>query len=270
VSAPEVAGRAAEVSGPTGERRGWLPPARAAAVPAWFAPATLALAAAAGLALPGRPAGLGRARRVTILGVRDFYEGVWAGLPEDPEPWAWRRRRALLLREARPGERVLDVGCGAGRFLAALRDAGADPVGVELAAGAVERARRNVPSADVRLVTADGSLPLGHGEIDLVWCSEVLEHVPDTFGFLTEVRRVLRRGGRVLVTVPDHGRVKRTLLALAHYDAHYDPLGQHLHFYTRRSLARALHATGFEDVALGPLGGPPLLRQALVARAVRG
>jgi SAM-dependent methyltransferase len=202
--------------------------------------------------------------------VREFYEGVWAGLPDDPEPWAWRRRRALLLREVHPGERVLDLGCGAGRFVAALRDAGADPVGVELAEAALERARRNVPGADLRLVSPDGSLPLGHGEVDLAWCSEVLEHVPDTVGLLTEVRRVLRRRGRLLVTVPDHGRVKRTLLALAHYDAHYDPLGQHVRFYTRRSLTRALHATGFDDVRLRPLGGPPLLRQALVARAVRG
>ena len=72
------------------------------------------------------------------------------------------------------------------------------------------------------------------------------------------------------MTVPDHGRLKRTLLALAHYDAHYDPLGQHVRFYTRRSLTRALDATGFEAVDIGTLGGPPLLRQALVARAVRG
>jgi len=198
--------------------------------------------------------------------VRDVYEAVWAGLPEDPDPWAWRRRRALLLGEARPGERVLDLGCGAGRFVAALRDAGADPVGVELADAALARARRNVPGADLRLVAADGS----HGEVDLVWCSEVLEHVPDTLGFLTEIRRVLRPGGRLLVTVPDHGRFKRTLLALAHYDAHYDPLGDHVRFYTRRSLTRALLGTGFDDVALSRLGGPPLLRQALVARAVRG
>ncbi|MGI8779104.1 MAG: class I SAM-dependent methyltransferase [Solirubrobacteraceae bacterium] len=202
--------------------------------------------------------------------MREFYEGVWAGLPEDPEPWAWRRRRGLLLGEARAGERVLDVGCGAGRFVAALNDAGADAVGVELAEAALERARGNVPGADLRRVAPDGSLPLGHGEVDVVWCSEVLEHVPDTIAFLTEVRRVLRRGGRLLVTVPDHGRVKRTLLALGHYDVHYDPLGQHLRFYTRRSLARALHATGFQDVTLAPLGGSPLLRRALVARAVRG
>jgi SAM-dependent methyltransferase len=202
--------------------------------------------------------------------VRDFYEGVWAGLPEDPEPWAWRARRALLLDAVRPGERVLDLGCGAGRFVAALRDAGAEPVGVELAAAALERARRNVPGADLRLVTPEGSLPLGHGEVDVVWCSEVLEHVPDTIGLLTEVRRVLKHGGRLIVTVPDHGRVKRTLIALALYDAHYDPLGQHVRFYTRRSLTRALQATGFEHVDLAPLGGPPLLRRALVARAVRG
>jgi SAM-dependent methyltransferase len=201
--------------------------------------------------------------------VREFYEGVWADLPDDPTPWAWEERRALLLAEARPGERVLDLGCGAGRFVAALRDAGAEPVGVELAAGALERARRNVPGADLRLLEPDGSIPLGHGEVDLVWCSEVLEHVPDTVALLTEVRRVLARGGRLLLTVPDHGRLRRLLIALLRHEAHYDPLGQHVRFYTRRSLVRTLEATGFADVRIEPLGGPPLLRAALVARALR-
>jgi SAM-dependent methyltransferase len=201
--------------------------------------------------------------------MREFYEGVWAALPDDPEPWAWERRRALLLAEARPGERVLDLGCGAGRFVAALRAAGVDAIGTEIAEAALERARRNVPGGDFRLVEPDGSLPLGHGAVDLVWCSEVLEHVPDTVALLTEARRVLARGGRLVVTVPDHGRLRRTLIALLRYERHYDPLGQHVRFYTRRSLARALHATGFADVRIEPLAGPPLLRSALVARALR-
>ncbi len=202
--------------------------------------------------------------------MRDFYEAVWADLPADPEPWAWGSRRALLLSEVRPGERVLDLGCGAGRFVAVLQAAGADAIGVEHAEGALERARRVAPGADLRRVQPDGSLPLGHGEVDLVWCSEVLEHVVDTTGFLTEVRRVLRPGGRLLVTVPDHGRLKRTLLALARHESHYDPLGQHVRFYTRRSLAGVLTATGFADIRLAPLGGVPLRRAAIVARAVRG
>ena len=89
-----------------------------------------------------------------------------------------------------------------------------------------------------------------------MWCSEVLEHVADTAHLLLEVRRVLRPGGRLLVTVPYHGRVKAALIALTRFEAHFDPLGQHLRFYTRRSLAARSSTPGFEDVRVrvGPAG----------------
>jgi SAM-dependent methyltransferase len=201
--------------------------------------------------------------------VREFYESHWNALPEDPEPWQWRRRRTLLLGEIRPGERVLDLGCGAGRFVGALREAGADPVGVEIAAAALERARRNVPEADFRLLEPDGSVPLEHGSVDLVWCSEVLEHVADVAHLLLEARRVLKPSGRLLVTVPFHGRVQAALLVVTRFDRHFDPLGQHLRFFTGTSLERTLVASGFTDVRVEAVGGPPLLRTSLVARALR-
>jgi SAM-dependent methyltransferase len=188
--------------------------------------------------------------------VKTFYEDVWAELPDDPEPWAWERRRALLLEEARAGERVLDLGCGAGRFVAALRNAGADPVGVELADGALERARRNVPGADFRAMT--DAIPLEDSSVDLVWCSEVLEHVPDTAGLLSEIRRVLKTGGRLLATTPSHEFPRRALLR---WDEHFDPLGQHVRFYSRRSLTRTLETFAFEAVEVSSKRG------MLVARA---
>jgi SAM-dependent methyltransferase len=165
---------------------------------------------------------------------------------------------------------VLDFGCGAGRFLRALTEAGVEAVGVELAPAAAERARANAPGADVRLLEADGSLPLGHGEVDLVWCSEVLEHVADTAHALLEARRVLRPAGRLLVTVPYHGRLQAAATAVLRFESHYDPLGQHLRFYTRRSLAGALDAAGFADVRVRAVGGVPALRRTLVAHAHRG
>jgi SAM-dependent methyltransferase len=199
--------------------------------------------------------------------VRAYYEDLWRDAPQDPEPWEWERRRAMLLAEARPGECVLDLGCGAGRFVAALQRAGADAVGVEIAQAALDRAARNAPGADLRLLEADGSLPLEHGSVDLVWCSEVLEHVADTDHVLLEVRRVLKPGGRLLATVPFHGRVKGALIALARFEAHFDPRGDHVRFYTRRSLSAVLE--GFDDVRVRPWGGPPLLRTGLTAWARR-
>ena len=187
--------------------------------------------------------------------MRTFYEDVWTDLPQDPEPWDWERRRALLLSEARTGERVLDLGCGAGRFVGALAEAGADPVGVELAEGALERARLNVPGGDFRRM--DDEIPLEDSSVDLVWCSEVLEHVPDTAGLLSEVRRVLKTGGRLLATTP----APRRLFALLRWEEHFDPLGQHVRFYSRRSLTRTLETFAFEGVEVSSERG------MLVARA---
>ena len=178
--------------------------------------------------------------------VHDFYEAFWSDAPADPEPWEWERRRALLLDEARPGERVLDLGCGAGRFLTALQAAGADPVGVEIAEAAAERARA-ATGVEVRLVEPDGTLPFGHGEFDLVWCSEVLEHVPDALALLQETRRVLKRGGRLLLTVPYHGRFQAAAIALTRFDAALRPA---------RPARALLH--------------PPLARHHARARGLRG
>ena len=192
--------------------------------------------------------------------MRSFYESFWADAPTDPEPWAWERRRALLLAEARPGERVLDLGCGAGRFLAALRDAGAEPVGVEIAEAAVERARANVPGADVRLLEPDGTIPAAHGEFDLVWCSEVLEHIPDVgAGAVRGPPRAQAR--RAAAARPSHA--SRGCAALLRFERDFDPLGQHVRFFTRRSLARTLDATGFDDRVASAAQAADARRRAL-------
>jgi ubiquinone/menaquinone biosynthesis C-methylase UbiE len=143
-------------------------------------------------------------------------------------------------------------------------------VGVEVAEAAVSRARINAPGAEVHLTAPDDDLPLPDDSVHLVWCSEVLEHVADTRRLLGEVRRVLAPGGRVLVTTPFHGRLYGAALALGRFDSHFDPLGEHLRFYTRSSLARVLAEAGLRDVDVQALGGLPFARRTLVARARKG
>jgi ubiquinone/menaquinone biosynthesis C-methylase UbiE len=201
--------------------------------------------------------------------LREHYEQLWERLPEGMEPFAWEERRALLLEHVRPGARVLDLGCGEGDFAAAAADAGAEVVGVEVAEAAVDRARRRHPELDVRLAPVDGPLPVDDGAFDLVWCSEVLEHVADTQGFLSEARRVLAPGGRLVVTVPFHGRVKDVLIALARWERHFDPMGDHLRFYTARSLREALAFMDLQVESVRAWGGWPLVRTGLLAVARR-
>ena len=102
-----------------------------------------------------------------------------------------------------------------------------------------------------------------------MWCSEVLEHVPDTAGFLSEARRVLKTGGRILVTTPSHDLPRRVLIALLRWEPHVDPLGQHVRFYTSRSLARVLDTFAFEDVEVRGERGM-LVARGRKARLVAG
>jgi SAM-dependent methyltransferase len=176
--------------------------------------------------------------------MRRFYEEAWQDAPQDPEPWRWEWRRGLLVDALRPGDRWLDLGCGAGRFLTLAPNG----TGADIAQAALDRAAVNAPG--VPLLRVEDSLELPHDAFDLVWCSETLEHVADALGLLQEARRVLKRGGRLVVTTPAHPLWRRTLIALARFDRHFDPLGQHLRFFTRRSLTVALEAAGFADVRI--------------------
>ncbi|MGH2856705.1 MAG: class I SAM-dependent methyltransferase [Solirubrobacteraceae bacterium] len=198
--------------------------------------------------------------------MRDYYEQLWERLPDELNPPDLELRRRFALANVAAGDRVLDLGCGTGDLSAALMAAGARVVAVDIAEAALRRARARHPDLELALVPIDGPLPLDDGAFDVVWSSEVIEHVADTARWLSEVRRVLAPGGRLLLTTPSHGRLPLLLGGVARYS---EPLGDHLHLYTARSLQDLLEGFDFGDVHVRAAAGPPLLRRLLLARAGR-
>jgi SAM-dependent methyltransferase len=198
--------------------------------------------------------------------MKDYYEDLWERLPSGVTPPDWELRRAFLSRELGSSDRVLDLGSGAGEFTAEIDRQGHEVIGAEVAQAAIDRARRRYPDLEFSLVPFDGPLPFADNAFDLVWASEVIEHVADTARWLSEVRRVLTPRGRVLITTPSHGRLRLLLHGIEPYS---DPLGDHLHLYTRASLMALLREFDFDAIEVRAAGGPPLLRRTLLARARR-
>jgi len=103
---------------------------------------------------------------------------------------------------------LLDIGCNAGELLAycgALYPA-MRLFGVEINSAALEKARQNLPDADLHAAGAD-QLPFSDASFDCVTCIEVLEHIPAKLReqALAEMRRVVRPGGRLVLRVPHAG-----------------------------------------------------------------
>ncbi len=198
--------------------------------------------------------------------VKDYYEELWRTLPDDLTPPDWELRRRFLVAEIRAGDRALDVGCGTGEFTAQMAQAEAGVVGTDVAEEALKRARTRHPGLDFRLTVIDGPLPFADNSFDLVWASEVIEHIGDTARWLSEVRRVLTPAGRLLLTTPSHGRLRVALAGVPHFS---EPLGDHLHLYTRGSLGSLLAEFDFHHISVRTAAGVPPLRRLLLARAVR-
>lgn len=209
---------------------------------------------------------------------RAYHESLWQGIPDGLVPPDARLREAFLLDHvAKATERighiprVLDIGCGEGHFAAVLLRAGAEVVAVDVAAEPLSRARSRHPSLDLRLVESEAPLPFEDTSFDVVWAGETIEHVADTAQWLSELRRVLRSGGLLLITTPDHGPLSRLWIGLSRtaFQARFDPRTDHLRFYTRQLLAELLADFGFADVAVKNAGGLPLARRVLLASAQR-
>ncbi|HEX3692144.1 MAG TPA: class I SAM-dependent methyltransferase [Solirubrobacteraceae bacterium] len=211
-----------------------------------------------------------------------YHDSLWETVPEQATPADARLRERFLLagvaaERRRLGRPVaaLDLGCGDGWFAAALLRAGAEVVAVDVSAEAVRRARaRATPTGhgvDARVVAIDSPLPFSDASFDVVWAGETIEHVLDTAAWLSEVRRVLRRRARLLLSTPDHGPLTRLGLALSPraFAAHFHPCADHLRFYTRRSLRELLGEFGFEEVEVTAAGGHLGARRVLLGSALR-
>jgi ubiquinone/menaquinone biosynthesis C-methylase UbiE len=122
---------------------------------------------------------------------------------------------------------LVDVGCGPGHLLESIVDlrpelASHSLVGIDYSLVALEQSRKRLPGAQFLLADAN-ALPLSEHQFDCVCCVETLEHLEDPQAATAELERITRKGGTILVTVPN---------------GELDDWDGHRHFFNRDSLER--------------------------------
>jgi demethylmenaquinone methyltransferase / 2-methoxy-6-polyprenyl-1,4-benzoquinol methylase len=191
---------------------------------------------------------------------------------------AWRKATAIALK-LRPGERVLDLGAGTGVSTVELAKSGAYAVGSDISLGMLGVGRRTRPQ--VPLVAGDAlALPFADASFDAVTISFALRNVVDTAGALTEMARVTRPGGRLVVCEFSHptdpvfrkiylsylmGSLPAVARRVASNPDAYVYLAESIRAWpNQRSLARVIGSSGWSSVKWRNLtGGIAALHRAV-------
>jgi methionine biosynthesis protein MetW len=195
--------------------------------------------------------GTGKTERMAGSSAHDYYDAYWRteGWVTHPPP----ELLALLARHVNGNDRCLDVGCGDGGTCGIwLNEHAAGYVGVDISQSAVQMAADR--GLDAQRIDDAAELPFEDDCFDLAVCIEVIEHLFEPQHALMEIRRVLRPGGRVIVTVPNaaHWRNRLDLALLGRWNPRGDHLSPshpwrdpHIRFFSLGSLVSLMHGCGF-------------------------
>lgn len=188
----------------------------------------------------------------------------WAEEYDDADPTTLLDEPFLLsMLKPFTGCRVLDLGCGTGRYVRQAAQAGVRVIGVDLSRAMLARARRGITrEASVSWVQASvDHFPFSQETFDRVISGLVLDHVDDLHGFFLQVAAALRPGGRLIISAihPDMQRLTGSVVRFTSAGREYRTHGI---VHEVCSITEAVHESGLTPECLWE----PCVDQELVTR----
>lgn len=171
-----------------------------------------------------------------------------AELYEARHSFVWQFGQDLIeLLEPKPGERILDVGCGPGQLTAKIAEKGALVVGLDSSPEMIGQARQNFPKLSFVLESATNMA--FEAEFDAIFSNAALHWVLDSHSAAKCMGRALRRGGRLVAELGGHGNIQTIESAIVSTLSRY--LGDNVpssnnYFPSVAEYAGILESNGFE------------------------
>lgn len=158
-----------------------------------------------------------------------------------------KKRIHRLMRWTR-GKRFLDVGCNYGFAVAAAHALGLQAHGIDVDSTAIaSNQTRYADKGSFTYISVEDYAASG-AKADMIYTSEVIEHVPDADRFVASMAKILTDGGVLYLTTPDasHWRVPKTF---AQWDQVIPP--EHVTYFTRKGMHALLSKHGFKTIRFG-------------------
>jgi trans-aconitate 2-methyltransferase len=169
-----------------------------------------------------------------------------SALYDDRHSFVWKKSADLVeMLDVRPGERVLDLGCGTGHLTDALAAAGADVVGLDASPSMIAQARQNFPR--VRFQLADARTFRFDEPFDAIFSNAALHWVRDAEAVAGSMARALKPGGRLLLEMGAKGNIAAIRAAVEAALTRAGLPAEHTwYFPSLGEYAAVLEANGFE------------------------
>jgi len=143
---------------------------------------------------------------------------------------------------------IVDLGYGDGIIIEEMLKINptAKYIGLDVSDIALQMAATRLPDVKFYKIPYDGTFPLKDESVDFIFTSEVIEHVYDTEYAFSEMSRILKPRGRLLLTTPYHGFIKNLLISLLAFDKHFDPTGITIRYFSKKTLFSCLRKASLE------------------------
>lgn len=202
-----------------------------------------------------------------------FYERYWQKPEEAPpagDPTTVIRLKLFFQEtKGRTNLKILDAGCGDGFFTSQLRKARHQAVGIDISERVIAQARER--GAEFIVLPLESRYPFEDATFDVIFSSEVIEHLLDVAVVFKEWNRVLKPNGLLVLTTPYHGFIKNLLIVCFNFKRHFNVEGPHIRFFTPIILKNLLYEHGFKAVSLRYYGRfwPIAKGMFIIARKIR-
>ena len=138
------------------------------------------------------------------------------------------------------GKRILDVGTGNGYLLEALRELGCNSYGTEISSHSARISEEKFPGKIFKGELKDADYEAGF--FDVIFLTDVLEHLSNPSGTILEINRILKRGGFIFIISPNSGSITRKILGKKWFQYKYE----HIFYFNKKSLENILDKNGFD------------------------